>query len=466
MQLIFVHGWGTTNTDIYGGLPEALAAAAESAGLDLAIGHIHLGRYVSFHDEVTLDDIARALDQALRDLPGNGQAIQPFSCITHSTGGPVVRHWIYRFFGADRLAELPLRHLVMLAPANHGSALAVLGKKRVGRIKAWFAGVEPGQRVLDWLSLGSEGQWELNNATLDHDYGAAEFFPFVLAGQGIDHRFYDFLNSYLVEPGSDGVVRVAGANMNYRFFAVEQSNELIRKNPPTHRLVEDPERPVRVAPEVPLRVYKDYSHCGKKMGIMASIGPHSEKPQPVVADILRCLQVAKPEDYRRQAAELAERTEKEQKGAARYAMLIFNIHDDEGNRFARDDFDVFLLAGRNYQPHQLPKGFFMDRQMNAVNDNLVYYLNVDKMNEIKDGLFGLRIIARPASGFSYYFAGEFRSDGAAYEDIIGPNHTTYVDVTLKRQVDKNVFRFDPADGARRSFKGVKPAGVAMVNYPK
>lgn len=97
MQLIFVHGWGTTNTDTYGGLPDALSAAAADAGLDLAIGHIHLGRYISFHDEVTLDDIARALDRALRELPGNGQAIQPFSCITHSTGGPVVRHWINRF---------------------------------------------------------------------------------------------------------------------------------------------------------------------------------------------------------------------------------------------------------------------------------------------------------------------------------------------------------------------------------
>jgi len=50
----------------------------------------------------------------------------------------------------------------MLAPANHGSALAKLGKARVGRLKAWFNRIEPGQRILDWLSLGSEGQWQLN----------------------------------------------------------------------------------------------------------------------------------------------------------------------------------------------------------------------------------------------------------------------------------------------------------------
>ena len=461
MNLILVHGWGTTNTDTYGGLPEALLAAAGNYNLDLQIQHINLGRYVSFHDEVTLDDIARGLNQALRDLPGNGASIQPFSCITHSTGGPVVRHWVNRYFGPDHLAALPLRHLIMLAPANHGSALAVLGKQRVGRIKAWFSGIEPGQRVLDWLALGSSGQWRLNQDFLDYDYSGGRFFPFVLTGQGIDNQFYDFLNSYLVEPGSDGVVRVAGANMNYRFFALQQSDELVRQQPRTCRLVEDKQQPVRIARPVPLGVYAAYSHCGKKMGIMGSISSRSAAPQPVVDDILRCLQVKDRPSYQARAQALAALTAVEQAGKDRYAMLIFNIHDDQGNRFGRDDFDVFLLAGPSFQPQALPKGFFMDRQLNAVTNSLVYYLNVDKMNEIKDGLFGIRIIARPASGFSYYFAGEFRSDGVSYADIILPNQTTYVDITLKRQVDKNIFRFDPADQPRGSFKNVKPAGEAI-----
>jgi hypothetical protein len=461
MNLIFVHGWGTTQTETYGGLPEALVASAGAYDLDLTIQHINLGNYVSFHDEVTLDDIARALDQALRDLSGNEQGIQPFSCITHSTGGPVVRHWVNYHYGPERLGQLPLCHLVMLAPANHGSTLAVLGKQRVGRLKAWFSGIEPGQRVLDWLSLGSKGQWKLNRDYLDYDYAGAQFYPFVLAGQGIDHQFYDFLNSYLVEPGSDGVVRVAGANMNYRYFAVEQSEELIRKTPLTYRLIEDPDQPVRLPQPVPLGVYECYSHCGTKMGIMGCIKPQSDTPQPVVDDVLRCLQVDSPQGYRERAEALTALTQAQQQGTDRYAMLIFHIHDDRGNRFAKDDFDVFLLGGRNYQPQDLPKGFFKDRQMNALTSNLVYYLNVDKMNEIQDGMFGLRIVARPSRGFSYYFAGEFRSDGASYEDIIVANQTTYVDITLKRQVDRNVFQFDRADRPRRSFKKVKPAGEGI-----
>lgn len=463
MNLIFVHGWSVTNTDTYGGLPEALVAAAGAYHLDLSIQHINLGRYISFHDEVTVDDIARALDQALRDLPGNAQAIQPFSCITHSTGGPVVRHWINRYFGASRLAQLPLRHLVMLAPANHGSALAVLGKERVGRIKAWFSGVEPGQKVLDWLSLGSYGQWTLNEAFLSYDYADTAFFPFVLTGQGIDRQLYDFLNNYLVEPGSDGVVRVAGANMNYRYLAIEQNNELLRKQPPTYRLVADDHQPVRIAPPVPLGVYSNYSHSGKKMGIMASITPQGTTVQPVVNDILQCLLVDNQQSYQQRAEALTKLTRSEQEGQERYAMLIFNVHDNQGNRFAKDDFDVFLLAGRDYQPQMLPKGFFMDRQMNGITSNLVYYLNVDKMNQIKDGLFGLRIVARPSSGFSYYYAAEFRSDGASYSNIIAPNQTTYVDITLNRQVDKNVFRFDPAGQPRKNFKNLPVAGEPIDN---
>ncbi len=69
MRLTFVHGWSVTNTDTYGELPAALSAVASRYGLELRIEHLYLGKYVSFHDAVTLDDIARALNRALRDRP-------------------------------------------------------------------------------------------------------------------------------------------------------------------------------------------------------------------------------------------------------------------------------------------------------------------------------------------------------------------------------------------------------------
>jgi len=456
MQLVFVHGWSVTNTNTYGGLPEALAAAAAAAGMKLEIRHIQLGRYISFHDEVTVDDIARAMDKALRELPGNSaEHIAPFSCVTHSTGGPVVRCWIDRFYGDNELDGLPLQHLVMLAPANHGSALAVLGKGRVGRIKAWFNGVEPGQRVLDWLCLGSAGQWQLNERNLKYDYAAHGFYPFVLTGQGIDSKLYDFLNSYLVEPGSDGVVRVAGANMNYHYLSLWQNpRQLLRQRPPTFLL--EAVGGERASPSVPLGVYRDYSHSGTRMGIMASIKEVAVEG-PVVQDIVKCLQVQSPDTYLERGSQLAAETAAQQQGADRYCMLVFNVHDDQGGQLGENDYDLLLLAGNNYQPNLLPAGFFQDRQMNRQTGRLVYYLDADRMAAIRDGKFGLRVVARPSAGFSYYCVAEYHGDGS----MLRANQTIYVDITLHRFVDENVFRFDPADAPRRSFKNVRPSGKTL-----
>ena len=296
MRLIFVHGWSVTNTDTYGELPEALSTVASSYGLELRIQHLYLGKYVSFHDEVTLDAIARAFNRSLRDLPGNNGEIGEFSCITHSTGGPVVRYWVDRYYGARKLESCPLQHLVMLAPANHGAALAVLGKERVSRIKSWSSGVEPGQRVLDWLSLGSEEQWILNQNFLSYESAHKGFYPFVLTGQGIDNRFYDFLNSYPVEPGSDGVVRVAGANMNYRYMALVLRLDVVRKSPLTSSLYHTLMPPT--APKtVPLGVFGNMSHSGKQMGIMRSVKHEAAETTPIVQEIMRCLQVNSSEAY-------------------------------------------------------------------------------------------------------------------------------------------------------------------------
>jgi len=267
MLVIFVHGWSVTDTSTYARLPEALVAQAGDLGLQIEIKHIWLGRYISFHDDVSVADVARAFDRALRDQIGDSTGgIREFSCITHSTGGPVVREWVNRFYGVSDLSELPLRHLVMLAPANHGSPLAALGKKRVGRIKAWFAGVEPGQRILDWLSLGSWQQIDLAQSYLDYKPADNGFFPFVLTGQTIDKKMYDFLNSYLVEAGSDGVVRVAGANLNYSMIKLveKKKTDKVMHGPRELevQLLEVEGKLKRPSP-VPLGVIPGASHSGE-----------------------------------------------------------------------------------------------------------------------------------------------------------------------------------------------------------
>lgn len=461
MKLIFVHGWSVTHTNTYGELAESLTSVSNNYGVSLQIDHINLAQYVSFHDEVTVDDISRAMDRALRDLPGNNNVIQAFSCITHSTGGPVVRNWIELFYGRNQLGTVPLKHLVMLAPANHGSALAVIGKKRLSRIKAWFQGIEPGQKVLDWLSLGSKGQWDLNEKYIGYEPAKNGFYPFVLTGQGIDDKFYDFLNDYLVEPGSDGVVRVSGANLNYRYLKLIQTDKVIRNSPKIFELQADIKSTIRTPKKTPLGVFDKYSHSGKKMGIMRSVAKANATNEPIIIEIMKCLMVKDISDYMVRTKELDELTATAQSSGGRYSMIILSIHDDQGEPFKKDNFDVFLLAGSNYSPGDLPKGFFKDRQINNETGSLVYYVNADKINNIKDSLFGLRIIARPSKGFSYYCAGEYRSQGIPISKIISANESTYIDITLKRQIDKNVYRFRNAKNSHASFEKVKPSGDVL-----
>lgn len=92
MRVVFVHGWSVTHTNTYGGLPAALAKRAADHGLTLDIDHLYLAKYVSFADEVTVEDIARGMEHAVQqEIVPRLKSGERFACVTHSTGGPVVR---------------------------------------------------------------------------------------------------------------------------------------------------------------------------------------------------------------------------------------------------------------------------------------------------------------------------------------------------------------------------------------
>ena len=307
MLVVFVHGWSATSTATYGQLPARLKAEAdrrEGPGLD--IRQIYLGEYVSFHDEVRIDDIARAFDAAIHRELDDLAANQRFVCITHSAGGPVVREWLHRYHVQPRtLDNCPMSHLIMLAPANFGSALAQLGKSRIGAIKAWFDGVEPGQGVLDWLELASPESCELNLSWIDEypgrkmGRGSNPVFQFVLTGDTIDRKLYDFVNSYTGESGSDGVVRVAAANLNASHVVLSQPASRVDEPLPSARKrlrtleLKSETRAMTTA----FKIIPGQSHSGSDMGIMASVR-NNGVPHPTVEAIMRCLQVADGSAYR------------------------------------------------------------------------------------------------------------------------------------------------------------------------
>jgi hypothetical protein len=463
MKLLFVHGWSVTNTDTYGELPEALKDQAP-VGLDLEIEHLYLSEYISFHDEVRVSDIAKAFESARKDVLGENTE---FSCITHSTGAPVIRAWIERYFGADKLSDLPLKHLVMLAPANHGSSLAQLGKERVGRIKSWFSGVEPGQGVLNWLEFGSNEQLDLNLPWLSYNCVANNFFPVVLTGESIDEKFYDFLNSYLDEKGSDGVVRVAAANMNYRSVRLKQNTESDQFTVHTHNdqqevypleidgAVQDP--PHRYAMEVIPKA----SHSGKKMGIMLSVTEENANDKPVISSILASLAVTDKAGYTALTESMAERTAKTQTGHT-YTMVVIRVVDNEGNEI--HDYDLLFLAGNSYHPGKLPKGFCVDRQKNSINNcQLTFYLDDTVMSEIEDNKIGFRVIPRPSEGFAHYSPAEFRSEDITASALLKGNETLLLEIELQRQVDASTLIVKPLktvrdmDDKNENFKKRKPS---------
>lgn len=448
MIVVFVHGWSVTNTDTYGGLPEALVRNA-SPKLDLEVAHLYLAKYVSFADEVTVDDIARGMERAVavEVLPRLARG-ERFACVTHSTGGPVVRKWIDLFY-RDRLAKCPLGHLIMLAPANHGSALAQLGKGRIARMKFFADGVQPGTGVLDWLELGSDQSWELNRQWLAYDCVDAGLYPFVLTGQSIDRAFYDNLNAYTDEGGSDGVVRVAAASMNYGLLRLVQTDGglALRKD----------ERAARTA----MGVLPGRSHSGQAMGILASARPDDDGSHPTVRWVLRCLDVGSATTYRRVLKELADLTDSTQASertqkvkelfvfkrtfvTSRYCMLVVRIKDDRDNDLS--DYDVIFTAGPSYDPNHLPPGFFVDRQRNQRNPGkLTYYIDYDVMNEWFgkpeiEGKFGIKVVARPSEGFAYYSVAEHKGTFAALKRYFEPNQTLMLEVELRRRVAEGVFQ--------------------------
>jgi hypothetical protein len=142
-----------------------------------------------------------------------------------------------------------------------------------------------------------------------------------------------------------------------------------------------------------------------------------------------------------------------------FTMLAFRIRDDRGNLV--DDYDMLLLADKNYEPDKLPVGFYQDRQFNKDSGVLIYYINYTKMTEEKHA--GFRINARPDEGFSYYLPIEFRSNGYSIRDILKPNQTLLVDVTLKRMVDKELFRLEGlSEVQEKDFSKVTPSGSVIV----
>lgn len=470
--VVLVHGWSVHNTDSYGGLAQRLELeSSKDSILELDVKQIWLGKYVSFRDEVRVDDISKAFEIALKsELGPILNAGAKCIIITHSTGGPAIRNWVDKYYHQkNNLEACPLTHLIMLAPANFGSALAQLGKSRVSRLKSWFEGVEPGQGVLNWLELGSSDAWQLNKRWIlesENFLKSGTMFPFVITGQTIDRKFYDHVNPYTGEMGSDGVVRAAAANLNAAYIRLEQQQP---NDGDTETMLDVKE--FKTAQRTAFTLVKDKSHSGDRIGIMRSIKA-ADEADDTVASVLKCIKVNNQDDYKlvcdafdtqtKDALTDPEEIIEADLGfllSDKYfitdamSMLIVKIIDDEGRDIG--DCDI-VFTGPDNNPDKLPHGFFADRQRNTFSRGTVtFFFNHTVMaggpevkygdkilRSKKDGVKQLGLIIDPHnnSGFGHYKKGRVNASKQELDKILRPNQTTLMEVVMKRVVHEGTFR--------------------------
>jgi pimeloyl-ACP methyl ester carboxylesterase len=405
MLLVFLHGWGVRNPADYGALPQWLSERMRLTTVD-----VWLSDYITTTDSITIGDLVEAFERARQqNFPDT-----PFACVTHSTGGPVAREWLARYGSGNEW----LTHLVMLAPPNHGSALAQLGKGRLARMAMWFQQCEPGQQILNWLELGSLESWRLNLNSLAEPPAT---FVFSLIGGSVDSKLYDHLNSYTGERGSDGVVRAAAANLNFNKVELKQTGPQLSVT-----------RKQRSAPSA-FGILPGLSHSGGSMGILASITLENAAHHPAAQWVERCLRVSTPTAYEQISGELAATlNDTPEQGS----MIVFRVKDGTGRPVK--DFDALLTGGADYNPGNLPKNFFIDRQQNQVTPNaVIYYVDHRVFERTRE--LGLQISARPASGPVNYTVAEFRSQEATVAKILQPQETTMIEITLERRLEPALF---------------------------
>ncbi len=457
--LVFVHGWSVTSTATYGQMPQRLQQRAAAGGLALTLADIRLSEYVSFDDAVTMADLVRAFDHALRDLHLQDAS---FACVTHSFGGPVVREWLRaQRMHPERCSTIRLTHLVMLAPANFGSALAQLGKSVLGKLKAWWQGVEPGQRLLDWMSLGSPASLALNLDTIHGaDPTASGQYQFVLTGDRPDRALYDYLVPYTGEDGSDGVVRIAAANLNARHAVLSWDGRSDAGG------IDELALQVARGPRFAFKIVAGAAHSGSSQGILRAAAPAT------VADILRCLQVRSSDDYTALAdafdAENARRDahrvelEPADPFPARVhihdprSQLIVRISDDSGEALAGAGF--LLTAGPQASPDRMPPSFMLDRQVNASHGaTATLYLDhsllagADRVSHpdnprktlrpatVSHRPYGASVTPLDLAGLVHHALAR-SATGDDLFTILGPHQTTVLDVVLSRKIHAGVFR--------------------------
>ncbi len=497
LPIVLIHGYSAESRDasvssiaaIYGTLPQALRRAFPGRVVE-----VDLGRYLTLEDGVRLDDISRALDRALREdhphLMKRG-----FHAVTHSTGSLVLRNWLRRF--SPRPA--PLQNFVHLAGANFGSGWAHLGE---GQLAKWArrifqGGAERGMQVLQALELGSDWTLDLHLHFLETGNGMLEKLgvrEHVVVGSQADVDWFSFPIRYAKEDGSDGVVRVASANLNYQYLKLAPTEDACqlswtkaasqadlhlerRGSRQGYYEITRASRPgLGGRAEVPLAVPYGCAHSGEKMGIVTGEGPREQ--------VLRLLQLGlttrggrggekgtrgtkgglqdRVEAFRRETEETYRRVRQAKPPSwwlkwldnpkaqyDRHAQVIFRVRDQDGHPVTGFDIYFDSVQGRR-DPSRAFKDLIEDKHVNGASPNIMnFYLRTDAYSKEADewislvpqveGCFLEISAVDPQTREILYLPLRFEFLSQELDAWICGNRTTIVDVELLRLPSPAVF---------------------------
>ncbi|MHC4879335.1 MAG: esterase/lipase family protein [Planctomycetota bacterium] len=243
--VLIVHGW-SDNSKSFQRLADYIRQ-----NLRRTVEQISLADWISLNDDVTFNDLRFAMNRAWNDAVSRGvlnNEPRSVDVIVHSTGSLVVRDWMTQYFNPE---SNPIHRFLMLAPANFGSPLAHKGRAWHGRLlKGQGAKFETGFHILKGLELASPYIWELAERDLlargerRRWYGQGRILATCLVGNSP----YGGISGAISEDGSDGTVRVAGANPNTSLFSIRvasSSDGILTRT--TQRMVDSLARPNRIA---------------------------------------------------------------------------------------------------------------------------------------------------------------------------------------------------------------------------
>lgn len=490
--ILLIHGYsaeskGTAKSDIagiYGALPRSLRNRFGAK----SVVELDLSRYLSLDDGLTIDDVSRALDHCLREEYPD-LLKKPFNVIIHSTGALVVRNWI-RLFSKK---PSPIRTIIYLAGANFGSGWAHVGR---GQLAKWgravfHNGEERGLRILNALELGSDETVDLHLSFTKRGQlmaGDYEINECVIVGSQADVSWFPIPIRYAKEDGSDGVVRVSAANLNFNYlqfaandealqYTWKQANTELKK----HMLrrgdrrafyeLKGASRPgIASRPIVPLAIPFACAHSGEDMGIVVGSGPQEQ-----VVGLIEAALGTQPgrwdtlvEQFQRVTDETYQRVLTEQKPGwfrkwiaepraqyDKHAQLVFRIRDQL--RRPVENYDIFFDSVEGRKDPSLPMGqLFEDKHRNEISPHIItFYLRTDAFNAEQnewiprvpavDGCYLEVTAVQPETREILYLPMRFEFSKEDLIQWIQPHCTTIIDIELLRLPSPEVFRITSFD---------------------